>query len=58
VQEGTVWIFEEFCKDFESKSGSKLFGLSTKRAPQGLMVQMGIRITDLTDCTKFSAIAG
>jgi hypothetical protein len=58
VQESPVWIFEEFCKDLESKSGSKLFGLSTGQTSSRLVVQMGIRITDLTVCTTFSAIAG
>jgi len=42
MQKSAVWISKEFCEDFESKSGSEVFGLSTRQAPQGLMVQMGI----------------
>jgi hypothetical protein len=53
VQESAVWIFEEFREDSESKSGSKLLGLSTRQTPSRIVVQMGIRITDLTVCTMF-----
>ena len=42
VQESAVWIFEEFRKDIELKSGSNLFGLSTRQTPSRIVVQMGI----------------
>lgn len=42
VQESAVWIFEEFREDSESKSRSKLLGLSARQTPPRIVVQMGI----------------